>query len=44
MIIEVEEEIEESKSHIWITMYQLKQLLKKDNLINAHLRSIISYL
>ena len=44
MIIETKQPITPSESHIWLTMYQLKQLLKKDNLINAHLRSIISYL
>jgi len=44
MIVETEDNIKVSKSHIWITMYQLKQLLKKDNLVNAHLRSVISYL
>jgi oxidase EvaA len=44
MIVETEDDIEVSESHIWITMYQLKQLLKKDNIVNAHLRSVISYL
>tara|TARA_R110000796_G_scaffold252468_1_gene386951 strand:- start:92 stop:832 length:741 start_codon:yes stop_codon:yes gene_type:complete len=44
MIIETNQEIKSSNSHIWLTMFQLKQLLKKDNLINAHLRSLISYL
>ena len=44
MIVEIDTEIEVSKSHIWMTMYQIKQLLKRDNLINAHLRSVVSYL
>lgn len=44
MIIEIETDINVSESHIWITMYQLKQLLKRDNIINAHMRSIMSYL
>jgi oxidase EvaA len=44
MIIETDCDIEHSDSHIWITMYQLKQLLKRDNIINAHIRSIMSYL
>ena len=44
MIIETETDINVSESHIWITMYQLKQLLKRDNIINAHMRSIMSYL
>tara|TARA_R100001377_G_scaffold51340_1_gene30009 strand:- start:179 stop:913 length:735 start_codon:yes stop_codon:yes gene_type:complete len=44
MVIETKTDINVSESHVWITMYQLKQLLKKDNIINAHMRSIISYL
>tara|TARA_R100001377_G_scaffold81012_1_gene60265 strand:- start:633 stop:1370 length:738 start_codon:yes stop_codon:yes gene_type:complete len=28
----------------WLNMYQLKELLKLDNIMNPHLRSIISYL
>ena len=44
MIIEIDNEIDVSPSHVWMTMFQLKQLLKQDNLINAHLRSILSYL
>jgi oxidase EvaA len=44
MIVEIDDDIDIGSSHIWMTMFQLKQLLKRDNLINAHLRSIISYL
>ena len=29
---------------MWLNMYQLKELLKLDNIMNPHLRSIISYL
>ncbi|MAE42877.1 response regulator receiver protein [Candidatus Woesearchaeota archaeon] len=46
MLVEVDEneEIEVPDDYIWLTMYQIKQLLKYDNLINPHVRSIISYL
>ena len=46
MLIEVDEneEIEVPDNYIWLTMYQIKQLLKYDNLINPHVRGIISYL
>jgi len=44
MIVEVNSDVEVSESHIWLTMFQMKELLKKDNLVNAHLRSLISYL
>ena len=29
---------------IWITLYQIKQLLKRDYIVNPHVRSIISNL
>ena len=32
------------KNFMWLNMYQLKELLKLDNIMNPHLRSIISYL
>jgi len=44
MLVEITDNVEIPKSFIWLTMYQLKELLKKDNLVNPHLRSIISYL
>jgi oxidase EvaA len=44
MIIEIDSDITAYPSHIWMTMYQLKKLLKMDDLVNAHLRSLISYL
>ena len=44
MIVEVNSDVEVSESHIWLTMFQMKELLKKDNLVNVHLRSLMSYL
>jgi oxidase EvaA len=46
MIIEVseDEEIDVPDYFKWLTMYQIKQLLKLDDLCNAHLRSVVSYL
>ena len=44
ILIETDLDINVSNSHIWVTMFQLKQLLKQDNLVNAHLRNILSYL
>jgi oxidase EvaA len=44
MLVEINDEIEIPAGFQWMTMYQLKMLLKEDNLINQHLRSIISYL
>ena len=32
------------ENFVWLNMYQLKELLKLDNIMNSHLRSIISYL
>lgn len=46
MLVEVgeDEEIAVPDDYIWLTMHQIKQLLKHDNLVNPHVRSIISYL
>ena len=44
MLVEIDDEIEVPDGFQWMTMYQIKMLLKEDNLINQHLRSIISYL
>ena len=44
MLVETEKDIEVSEGHIWLTMYQIKELLKRNNLVNPHLRSIIAYL
>lgn len=46
MLVEVSEneEINIPDDYIWLTMYQIKQLLRYDNLVNPHVRSIISHL
>jgi len=44
MLVEIDDEIEVPDGFQWMTMYQIKMLLKEDNLINQHLRSIVSYL
>ena len=44
MLVEINDDIEVPDGFQWMTMYQIKMLLKEDNLINQHLRSIISYL
>mgnify|MGYP003135681472 CR=1 FL=1 len=45
MLVEIDNEIKNiPQNFIWLTMYQLKELLKLDNIMNPHLRSIISYL
>ena len=44
MLVEVEDNIDVPEGFQWLNMYQLKMLLKEDNLINQHLRSIISFL
>ena len=44
MIVEVDEELNIPDSFIWVTLYQIKQLLKIENLVGPHIRGIISYL
>ena len=46
MIVEIENsvELEIPDNYIWITLYQIKQLLKYENYIGPHIRGIISYL
>ncbi len=45
MIVEVkEEELEIPDSFIWVTLYQIKQLIKIENFVGPHVRGIISYL
>ena len=41
-MIMVEEEVEALPSHIWMTLGQLKQLMKIDNLVNMDTRTVIS--
>jgi oxidase EvaA len=42
IILEITEEIAESDSFIWITLCQIKELLKIDNLVNMDTRTVIS--
>lgn len=44
MLVETTDVFEVPNNFIWLNMFQLKELLKRDNLVNPHLRSIISYL
>ncbi len=46
MIIEVneDEEVKIPDSFIWVTLYQIKQLMKIENFVGPHVRGIISYL
>lgn len=46
MLVEIDEsvKIEIPPNFIWLTMYQIKQLLKQDNLVGPHVRSIIAHL
>jgi dTDP-4-dehydro-6-deoxy-alpha-D-glucopyranose 2,3-dehydratase len=46
MIVEINEceEIDIPDYFIWITLYQIKQLLKIENFVGPHVRGIISYL
>ena len=46
MIVEIDEneDIEIPDNFIWITLFQIKQLLKIENFVSPHVRGIISYL
>ncbi len=46
MLVELNEEqdIDFPNSFMWITMNQIKRLLNRDNIVNPHVRSIISHL
>jgi len=46
MIVEIQkdEELEIPDSFIWVTLYQIKQLMKIENFVGPHVRGIISYL
>jgi len=46
MIVEIkeDEELEIPDSFIWVTLYQIKQLMKIENFVGPHVRGIISYL
>lgn len=42
IIIEVDEELEVLKDFMWVTLGQIKELLKVDNLVNMDTRTVIS--
>ncbi|MDD3382591.1 MAG: NDP-hexose 2,3-dehydratase family protein [Bacilli bacterium] len=42
VIIKVDEDIEVFESHLWMSLYQIKELLKIDNLVNMDTRTVIS--
>jgi len=44
MIVEVDEDLNIPDTFIWVTLYQIKQLLKIENFVGPHIRGIISYL
>ena len=46
MIVEVKEheKLKIPDSFIWVTLYQIKQLMKIENFVGPHVRGIISYL
>ena len=46
MIVEIDEEIELDipDSFVWVTLFQIKQLLKIENFVGPHIRGIIAYL
>jgi len=46
MIVEVnkDKELKIPDSFIWVTLYQIKQLMKIENFVGPHVRGIISYL
>lgn len=42
MIIYIEDEVEELPSHHWMTLGQIKQLMRYDNLVNMDTRTVLS--
>ena len=46
MIVDVneDEELKIPDSFVWVTLYQIKQLMKIENFVGPHVRGIISYL
>jgi len=46
MIVQVDEnqELDTPDSFIWVTLFQIKQLMKIENFVGPHVRGIISYL
>ena len=44
IIIEVDEDVEILPSHMWMTMPQIKELMRHDNLVNMDTRTVLSCL
>ena len=44
IIIEVDEDIEVLPSHMWMTLPQIKELMREDNLVNMDTRTVLSCL
>ena len=44
IIIEVDEDIEGLPSHMWMTLPQIKELMREDNLVNMDTRTVLSCL
>ncbi len=46
MLVEIEngQEIKIPQSFIWLTLYQIKELIKQESWVNPHIRGIISHL
>ena len=44
MVLLDDEELKIPDSFIWVTLYQIKQLMKIENFVGPHVRGIISYL
>lgn len=46
MIIEIDEKeiLDTPEDFIWLTLFQIKKMLEKDNIISPHVRSIIAHL
>ena len=44
IIIEVDEDVEVLPSHMWMTLKQIKELMREDNLVNMDTRTVLSCL
>jgi len=44
MLVETDDDVEVPDGFMWLTLYQIKELLKQDNIVNPHIRSIIAHM
>jgi oxidase EvaA len=44
MLVETDDEVQLPDGFVWLNMYQIKNLIRSDDLVNPHLRSIISFM